>query len=174
MTSNWALPTIINQYPESGADLVHISWQEVDNFDSLKFANGKFIKTSRDLLHIARDPKHDIIEKTYFLKCTGFNFINLPPIPSGIEVKLISNRYGRISDDTIQLCLNDNIIGDNRGSLSLEPIKIYGNNTDMWNTNLTNLDFLNSSFGIILRFKSHPNWPHKCSMLIDAVEIRVH
>lgn len=174
MTSNWALPTTINQYPEEGADLAHISWQDVDNFNSLKFTNGKFIKTSRDLLHIARDPRHDILEKTYFLKCTGFNFINLPNEPSGIEVRLISNRYGRITDDTIQLCLNDTEIGDNRGSLNLDPVKIYGNNTDMWNTSLTNLDLLTSSFGIILRFKSHPNWPHKCSMLIDAVEIRVH
>lgn len=174
MTSNWALPTVIEQYSEPNAELVHISWQDVDNFSSLKSSNGKFIKTSKELIHIARDPRHDIIEKTYFLKCTGFNFINLPENPSGIEVRLSSNRYGRITDETIQLCLNGNTIGHNQASLTLEPTKIYGNNTNMWNTSLTSTDFQNNLFGAILRFQSHPNWPHKCSMLIDAIEIRVH
>ena len=74
MTSNWALPTQIIQYAESGAEESHIPWTEVDNFYSLKNLDGKSIKTERDLLHIARDPKKDITEKTYFLKLTGFNF----------------------------------------------------------------------------------------------------
>jgi hypothetical protein len=171
MASNWALPTIINQFSETGAENSHVSWQNLEN---VKTFNGKSTKTNRDLIHIARDPRHDILEKTYFLKCTGFNFINVPPTISGIELKLTSNRFGRITDDTIQLSLNDEIIGENLGTLDLLPNKLYGNETTLWGTTLNSNDVLQLSFGIVLRFKSHPNWPHKCSMLIDAVELRVH
>jgi len=27
---------------------------------------------------------------------------------------------------------------------------------------------------VVVRFQSHPNWPHKCSALVDAIELRVH
>lgn len=174
MTSNWALPTNIIQYSEDGAEDAHISWLEVDNFSSLKNVDGRSIKTSRDLLHIARDPRHNIKEKTYFLKVTGFNFIDVPNIISGIEVKVTSNRYGRITDETIQLTLNDIIIGDNQASLDLNPIKIYGGNDNLWNTNLTTAGILNTTFGVVLRFQSHPRWPHKSSMMLDSVEVRVY
>jgi hypothetical protein len=174
MTSNWALPTIISQYAEETAEDNHISWIEVDNFSSLKSLDGRSIKTSRDLLHIAREPRHDIKEKTYFLKVTGFNFIDVPDVVSGIEAKITSNRYGRITDETIQLTLNNTVIGDNQASLDLNPIKIYGGQDNIWNTNLTTAGILDASFGIVLRFQSHPRWPHKSSMLLDSVELRIH
>ncbi len=174
MTSNWALPTQIIQYAESGAEESHIPWTEVDNFYSLKNLDGKSIKTERDLLHIARDPKKDITEKTYFLKLTGFNFLNVSSNISGIEVKLTMNRFGRITDDTVQLCLNNNEIGENRANLLLDPIKTYGSQNDLWETTLTNSDVLNPTFGIILRFQSHPRWPHKSTPMIDSVQIRIH
>jgi hypothetical protein len=174
MTSNWALPTIITQYAEETAEDDHISWVEVDNFSSLKSLDGRSIKTSRDLLHIARDPRHNIKEKTYFLKVTGFNFINLPSTISGIELKITSNRYGRITDETIQLTLNNTVIGDNQASLDLNPIKIYGGTDNIWNTNLTTTNLLNPSFGVLLRFQSHPRWPHKNSIMLDSVEVRIH
>jgi len=174
MTSNWALPTNIIQYAEEGAEDAHISWIEIDNFSSLKTDNGKFIKTSNDLVHIARDPRHDITQKTYFLKITGFNFINLPATTSGIEMKLTMNRFGRITDDTVQLCIDNEIIGYNQATLDLNPIKIYGDQTSMWDTNLSISDVQNPSFGVALRFKSHPRWPHKSSAMIDAVQVRVY
>jgi len=174
MTSNWALPQTISQYSEENAENFHIPWQEVDNFNSLKMLDGKRIKTQRDLLHIARDPKKDIIQKTYYLKLTNFNFSSLPTELSGIEMKLSMDRGGRITDDTIQLTMNDILIGENQGDRGLKPIKIYGGDNSLWNSNITLADIQNSSFGVILRFQSHPNFPHKCSPLIDAVEIRIH
>jgi hypothetical protein len=174
MTSNWALPTIITQFSEEDAEDAHISWEEIEGFHSLKSLDGKFIKTSTDLLHIARQPRHDIKQKTYFLRITGFNFVNLPTILSGIEMKLTMNRFGRITDDTVQLCFNDDLVGDNQATLDLNPIKLYGSQTDMWNSNLTISDVQNSSFGITLRFKSHPRWPHKSSAMIDSVQVRVY
>lgn len=173
MNSNWALPNTVEQYSEEGAEENHISWVEIDNFSSLKQFDGKSTKTSRDLLHIARDPRHDIIEKTYFLKLTNFNFKNLPDSLSGIELRITMNRFGRITDDTVQLCLNGNLIGNNKATRDLAPIKLYGTGTDLWNSNLNISNVQNNSFGIVLRFKSHPDWPHKSSALIDAVEIRI-
>lgn len=174
MTSNWALPTIITQFSEESAEDAHVSWEEIDGFNSLKSLDGKSIKTSSDLVHIAREPRHDIKQKTYFLRITGFNFNNLPTVLSGIEMKLTMNRFGRITDDTVQLCINNNLIGENRATLDLNPIKIYGAQADMWDSNLTISDVLNSSFGVTLRFKSHPQWPHKSSAMIDSVQVRVY
>lgn len=174
MASNWALPRTITQYSETGAEDSHVSWLEVDSFSSLKFKDGKHTRTNRDLLHIARDPKTDIKEKTWFLKLTNYNFENIPTIISGIELKLTMNRFGRITDDTIKLTSNGNEIGNNLADLDLQPIKIYGNSTELWNINLSVTNIINSTFGVILRFQSHPRWPHKSSPLIDTVEIRLH
>ena len=174
MTSNWALPNNIDQYAEDGAESFHVMWEEVDSFSALKNKDKKFVKTKRDLLHIARDPRKDILEKTYFLRLKNFNFENLPDEISGIEVKVTMNRYGRISDDTVQLCLDGQLIGENFATTDLTPIKTYGNATEKWNTFLTKSDLNNPSFGVVMRFKSQPNWPHKNSALIDSVEIRVH
>ncbi|NDG78994.1 MAG: hypothetical protein EBX47_06140 [Synechococcaceae bacterium WB8_1B_057] len=174
MSTNWALPNNVSQYSESGAEDRHVSWNDERNFSALKIKDQTHIKTNRELLHIARDPKHDIIEKTYFLKITNFQFTNIPSTISGIEVKLTMNRFGRITDDTIQLTLDDNLIGNNFADLNLSPIKTYGSFNDLWNTSLTPADVSNASFGIVLRFQSHPKWPHRSSALIDAAEIRVH
>lgn len=174
MTSNWALPRSVNQYSDPDAENIHVSWIEERQFAAIKNKDGSSIKTSRDLLHIARDPRNDILEKTYYLRCTNFDFVNLPNLISGIEIKLSMNRFGRITDDTIQLTLNDNLIGENQATLDLNPIKIYGGTTDLLGTNISLSDLQNSTFGIVLRFKSHPNWPHKSSALVDAVEIRIH
>lgn len=174
MASNWALPRTISQYSESGAETSHISWVDFNNFENLKFRDGKHTKTTRDLLHIARDPKTDIKEKTYYLKLTNFDFSNLPETIAGIELKLTMNRYGRITDDTIQLMLNNNTIGENAANLDLAPIKLYGNAEELWNTNLTKANVSDPSFGVLIRFQSHPFWPHKSTPLVDTVEIRIH
>jgi hypothetical protein len=174
MTLTWALPREISQYSEAGAEDAHISWSERDNFAALKNLDGRSIQTSRDLLHIARDPKHDIKEKTYFLKITNFDFYALPDTLTGIEVKLSMNRFGRITDETIQLCINNGLIGDNQATLENNPIKLYGSETQLWNTTLTLENLQDPSFGVVLRFQSHPRWPHKTSALIDAVQIRVY
>jgi hypothetical protein len=174
MTSNWALPRNITQYAEEGAEDAHVSWLETNNFNGLKNLDAKSVRTTRDLLHIARDPKIDLTEKTYFLKVTNFNFQNLPQTVTGIELRLSMNRYGRITDDTIQLCLNDNLIGSNNADLNLDLKKIYGGENTLWDTTLTTTQITDPSFGVVLRFKSHPRWPHRCSPLIDAVELRIH
>lgn len=172
MTTAWTAPSLITQYAE---DESHISWNEVDNFSSIVTMNGKGTSTSKPLLHISRQPRNDIKMKTHFLKATGFNFINLPTSVSGVVCKVTMNRHGRISDDTIQLTYNGELIGENYATKNLNPISIYGSNSDTWK--IENLDLTmvrDSSFGIILRFRSHPNWPHSTTPLIYSIELQVH
>lgn len=174
MTSNWTLPTSVTQYAETDAENYHVSWLDVGDFYALKNKDGRYIKTARDLVHIAKQPQHDFVEKTYYLKATGFNFNTLPETLSGIEMRLSMNRYGRITDETIQLCLDADILGDNQASLKLDPANIYGGETNKWGATLSIANIQNPTFGVIVRFQSHPNWPHKCSALVDAIELRVH
>ena len=167
MTSNWASPTSIIQYAEPGAEDFHVSWIHLDTIPLE-------IQTSRDLLHIAMQPKHDILETTYFLKFSGFNFSTLPSVVSGIEMRLTMKRNGRINDETIQLCLGDNLLGDNISTSNVDTIKLYGGENDKWNTSVTPSTLSDINFGVIMRFKSHPRWPHKTGAMVNGVELRVH
>ena len=54
MTTNWTLPRTITQYAEVGGEDAHVSWQETDDFHGLKDLDGKSVRTTRDLIHIAR------------------------------------------------------------------------------------------------------------------------
>lgn len=173
MTSNWALPRTVEQYAEPEYETIHVPWVNENDFASLKNLDGKSVKTSRDLIHIARDPRHDVLEKTWFLRLTNFNFDFLPNSVAGIQLRISINRNGRISDDTIQLCLDQQLIGKNQASLELDQIAVYGGENTLWNTNITMSDVQKSTFGVVLRFKSHPSWPHKSSALIDAVQLKV-
>ena len=174
MTSNWALPTSIIQYAEPGAEDFHVPWLEVNNFYGLKNLNAHGVRTSRDLIHIAKQPNHDLVEKTYYLKLSGFNFLNLPSTLSGIEMRVSMKRHGRITDETIQLAKNDQLDGDNHAKLLLDPVTVYGGADDTWNSSLSISDLENGNFAVMIRFQSHRSWPHKTSATVDAVEIRIH
>lgn len=166
MTTFWTQPNKIDQYFEEGAEEEHISWGNLSKFP---------IQTNKDLFHIARSPKPNLKTKTYFLKFTKFHFENLPLTLSGIEFKLNAKRKGRITDETIQLYVNDKVVGDNKATLNLDPIKIYGNSTDKWGIDsLLISQISNLNFGVIVRFQSHPHWPHKDGAIIDLVELRIH
>jgi hypothetical protein len=173
MTTKWTFPTLCSQYAEEGAENFHIPWDS-SSFSSIRSNDSNSLGTMGTLEHSARSPKTDVTNKTYFLKITGFNFIQLPTSLSGIELRLIMNRGGRVTDETVSLCINDTLIGTNNADLDLNPLKVYGSETNLWDTNLTIADVTDPSFGVILRFKSHPHWPHRTGAFIDAVELRIH
>jgi hypothetical protein len=161
MTTEWTTPATFSQYAEEGAESVHIPWDS-----TLTSTNGC-------LEHIARSPKHDLKTKTYYLEATGFNFQNLPNVISGIELKLSVKRRGRITDETINLVVNDNV-GENHATLDLSPTKTYGGATDIWGVKNLSVGNLSNNLRVLLRFQAHPNWPHKDPAFIDAVELRIH
>ena len=175
MTTAWTLPTIFSQYAEPGAEDAHIQWNDSTQFRELRNLDGGSVCTQKPLLHIARSPKHDILMKTYFLKTTGFQFQDLPDTISGIECRLTMNRSGRIMDDVISLSYNNDTLGENQATMELAPIKVYGSDTSIWKSSTITPEMIqDSSFGVILRFRSHPSWPHKSTPLVDAVELRIH
>jgi hypothetical protein len=169
MSTPWTLPTLVEQYTE---DEGHIAWFEVNNFSNLTTLNNKGTSTVSPLLHISRQPRNDIKMKTYFIRATGFNFNNLPNTISEINLRLTMNRHGRIADETIQLCSNTQLIGENKAGINLNPIQIYGNDT--WS--IDNIDgslIQDSSFGVVLRFQSHPRWPHSVTPIIFGIELQI-
>jgi len=166
MTTLWTTPTQLEQYAESGAETVHIPWE--DNVVSST-------QTVGELEHIARSPKHDIKNKTYFIRMTGFEFQNLPNTLSGIEVRLNARRYGRATDETISLCLDSKDIGKNRATLDVLPEKIYGSSNDLWDVEDIDISKIQDpTFGVIIRFQAHPHWPHRSPVQVDSVEVRIH
>ena len=175
MTTAWTVPTNIIQYAEPGGESVHVPWDDSRGFDVLKSADVRGVRSIGRLSHIARSPKHDILNKTYYIRATGFDFRNLPEVLSGIELQLLVNRYGRATDDTVELVLGGESIGGNQATSGISPEKIYGSPENLWNTkNLSVNDLQDPSFGAVIRFSSHPNWPHRDPVIISGVRMRIH
>jgi hypothetical protein len=172
MLTDWSYSTIITQYAEIDQ---HIPWKDNGtNFVDAMYYDNIFLETTLPLLHISRTPNNDLKMKTWFLKFTGFSFNNLPVSISGLEAELGMNREGRVTDETVQLTYNNMEIGKNQADFQLDMFKLYGGSNDLWDANLTNAMISDPSFGIILRFQSHPSWPHKSTPMVDYIRLRVY
>ena len=172
MSTDWSYSTNISQYAEIEQ---HIPWKDNGtNFSDAVYCDGRFLETTVPLLHISRTPNNDLKMKTWFLKFSGFSFNNLPTTIAGVEAELGMDRGGRITDETIQLTYNDILIGKNQATFSLDMVKMYGSSTDIWDAELTNAILLDPSFGIVLRFQSHPSWPHRSTPMVDYIRLRVY
>ena len=105
---------------------------------------------------------------------TNFNFENLPETVSGIAFRLTVNRSGRVFDDTVQLTYNGELIGENKCSRTVDPIQLYGDSTDLWTVENINDIIQDPSFGITIRMKSHPDWPHKTTPILKGLELQIY
>ena len=168
MTTDWTTPTVLTQYAE---DSSHIEWGE--NYNELTTLFGG-VSLLKPLQHISRQPKNDIKMKTWYIQATNFNFQNLPDIVTGIKFKFSVNRGGRVFDDTIQLTHNGELIGENRCSRTVDPIQVYGSETDLWEIENLSSIIQDSSFGIVIRLKSHPDWPHKTTPILKGLELQIY
>lgn len=173
MSTSWFYPNSVTQDYEV---IEHISWNDVNNFSSLKHPDGNFCTLSAPLLHIANSYTNDIKMKTWFLYLTQFNIPSavIPSPVNGIEVEINMNRGGRITDETIQLLYNGNFVGENQANFDLSPKKLYGGSLDLWGISPTNSILTNSTFGVGVRFQSHPSWPHNEYPRIDYIRLRIH
>lgn len=172
MYTSWQFPTTVSQYAEHES---HISWESNTDFAEINGFDGRSIKTSKDLIYISNPTTNNIRSKTWFLVATNFNIGQIPGTISGIEVMVNANRGGRITDDTVQLYLNQEFIGDNMATATLEMSKSYGGPREIWGLDEITSDIYQSSeFGVVLRFQSHPHWPHRESILIDSLAIRFY
>lgn len=168
MTTAWTSPTSITQYAE---DESHISWDT--NFDKLTTLFSG-VSLSKPLQHISRQPKNDIKMKTWYIQATDFRFQNIPDVVSGVAFRFSVNRGGRVFDDTIQLVYNNELLGENRCVRTVDPIQVYGGETDLWSVeNLTSI-VQDPEFGIVIRLRSHPDWPHKTTPILKGLELQIY
>jgi len=138
-------------------------------------------KPVRDLKHIANPATGDQRMRTYDLYCTGFNIPLLEQI-QGIKLSLTAQRYARIVDETIQLTYQGQPIGINNFSYQVDPDNnvlitnesTYGGSEDLWGAELMPEMLQDPSFGVILKFQSHPYFPHSCGMFLYSVAITIY
>jgi hypothetical protein len=174
--SNTYYPSVVTQLGEEP----DIAW--VTTVPS----NGVFLlqrrwQTAKPLKHIANPASGPIRNSTVALVCTGFNIFELEEI-NGIEVRVTGQRNGRIADETIQLTYENSAIGrnnfvyetDEEGRLLLFNDTVYGSPTDTWGSEITADMLQDPSFGVILKFQSHPYYPHSSDMQIESVSLTVY
>ena len=171
MPTPWFYSNSITQHAE---DSSHISWSnELDGFTALKSNNAESIITTAEILHIANSNLNDFKMKTYFLNLVDFRITNLPSVITGLEVEISMNRGGRITDETIQLMFANSLIGENQAYYMLSVDTTYGSPTSTWEANLTPAILQDPTFGLSIRYQSHPSWPHRESPKIEYIRLRV-
>ena len=169
-------PSVVDQVVSNQNE---IKWTSFPNVGDNYLLNRRW-KTVSDLVHYSNPASGDYRNKTCGLLCTGFN---IPVLESlhGIQLRLVAQRQGRIVDETIQLSLRGNLIGknnfvyrtDSEGHLPLLNDTTYGGESDLWATDLTPRDISDPSFGVFIKFQSHPYCPHKQSIYVDSVMLTV-
>ena len=129
--------------------------------------------------------------QTSELWCTGFEFPEFMGTVTGIELELDIRRAARIEDLVIQLTLNGELIGDNMAS-QINPVQadmytadntpkpipfddyhVYGAADNLWGAELTSVDVLDPSFGIVISFQSNLIIPHRDIAYLDQVALRI-
>lgn len=171
------------QYAED--ETTQIQWNP-DNLPALAYANnGIGVTTMKPLMHIARSPKYDLTNTTWFVQLTNFNTDIVPDTISGITATIKMNRGGRVADDTVQLVYNGEMIGENqahpafihnaiRDTSLMDLESVYGGASSTWGAELTRDMIQDPSFGIVIRYKSHPAWPHKTHPLLYSVQLQIN
>jgi hypothetical protein len=168
MTTEWTSPNTLTQYAE---DESHISWNT--NFESLRTQIGG-VSLIKPLQHISRQPKNDIKMKTWYIQASNFNFQNIPEVVSGVSFRFSVNRGGRVFDDTIQLTYNNELIGENKCLRTVDPVQLYGGPLDTWTIENLNSIIQDPTFGIVVRLRSHPDWPHKTTPILKGLELQIY
>ena len=158
-----------------------ISWFSTPT-TSLGFLMNARWGTVRPLLHRSNSATGGLRDKTWAITCTNFNMNDLPEVITGLQLDLSGQRNGRIIDETIQLTYQGQPIGNNNflyvldseGHFYLNNQTSYGGPTDLWGVELTPTILQDPSFGIILKFQSHPYYPHSGGMFLDTVSFTVY
>lgn len=174
-----ASPRTVTQYADDAT--TQVQWKS-DYLNFLTAPNVSSVTTVTPLRHIARAPKYDIIDVTWNIMATNFNFDNVPSSISTVILTIDMNRNGRIADDLIQLCYQGELIGINQckpvadatGKSLLTPHNVYGGNLDVWQLpDLTSSMIQDPTFGVVLRYKGHPSWPHRIAPILYAVGLQI-
>ena len=165
MPSPWLCPSSVTQFTDSE---YHIPWLNVDD----NFTDIRLIRTVKDLLHIPNPLINDFRMTTYFLVIKDFNWVGIPDTITGIEASINIRRTGRIMDDTISL-YNGSAIGENKADKIMDNSKTYGGSSDLWSLETLSPSDLDENFGLVLRYQSHIDFPHRTTPNLEHVQIRI-
>jgi hypothetical protein len=188
-TTAFFLPSIIEQVHSvnSVTGRPSIQWDHSESIISTDSA----ASTRGTLYTISGFWQEKFYSETSQLNTSGYNIPANSGTLVGIELSLNARRVARIQDLVIQLILNGELIGENRASLinpiqadmytadtavMLDPIddfNIYGSSTDLWGTTLSAQDITDASFGVAISFRSNMIYPHRDTVYLDQVGIRL-
>ena len=165
-----------SQFPDQ-----EIAWRATP-VTELGYLLGQRWGTVSELVHLSNPATGDMRNKTWFLTCINFQITGITDPINGIQLDISGQRNGRIVDEVIQLTYQGQPLGDNNfvyltdseGHLKITNHTTYGGPTDTWGATITADMLQDPSFGVILKFQSHPYYPHKCGMFLDAVSLTVY
>lgn len=89
----------------------------------------------------------------------------------GIEVRVQSQRQGRMEDHQIQLQLGDAPIGDNRAVTNSGATHVYGSATDTWGCRLTFADI--NRLNVLTQYLCSIQEP-RGSVTVESVQLILH
>ena len=180
MQTNFIIPQTITQVNDD--TIPTIPWLNIENASSSVF----YATSSAPLYCISGLWQERFRSKTSQIVATNFNIPLLTNnVLTGVEVQAFVKRKARIEDLTIQLTLNGELIGDNKADMISsqqayqENIQqagdyyVYGNATDLWNSNLTAADLQNSTFGVVIAYQSNIQIPHSDTVYFNQLAIRI-
>ena len=174
MPSSWTYPTQVTQFCEAD---VHIPWLHVDN----EFTQINLVRSKKDLVHMSNPLVNDMRMKTYYLKLTGFEWVDAPDVVTGIEFFVNVRRGGRITDETTQLWINGQALGSNLatgnidgyGNIVILNEHTYGGPGDLWGLESFDTSVIYQDFGVVLRYQTHPRYPHVTTPNMQHVQMRL-
>ena len=187
MTQYYVPKTIVQyaEYPDQ-----HVSWTNnlkdttVIDQPEYNLANPEtgagdrnIITTIKPLQHIPNSGRGSVIDKTFYLKCSDFEFDVAPEDITGVAVEIHAQRNGRVVDDTVAFMLNDQVISDNKTNLASireghvrnNNVQVYGGDGDTWGMTLTPELFADPKLSLLVRFASNPLYPHRDGMQIYKI-----
>ena len=167
-----------------------INWVTNNNI----IVENNYAYSSKPLYTVSGLWMEKFLSNTSQLWCTGYKIPDNDQQVQGIEFSLNLKRAARIEDLLIQLTLNGELIGENLAS-TINPVQsnmytgggpndiplvpvgdnyIYGGASDLWGTTgLTSANIADSTFGIVVSFKSNIIYPHNDTAYLNQVSIRV-
>lgn len=163
LDTNFQNPNIIENIDNRGSDFYQLANVKIQN-DQYAYSNIPSRRVSN------------------WIRCTDFDF-NLPDnsIIEGIEVQIddYSVFLNGIFAQDIYLVLNgikigiDKESGSSIGYFDTDTYRVYGNPTDIWNTELTQIDIESSTFGIQI-FYWNTNSFMSNIVNIDNIQINIY
>ena len=190
-TTAFYSPTAINQVTVANdiTGVPSIDW----DFNPTQISESAQATTKKRLYTISGLWMEKFLSNTSQLWCTHLHIPNNNRTVVGMELLLGVQRASRVEDLLIQLTLGGELIGNNYAS-TVNPVQssmytgdymetpiqpvgdvgMYGGPADLWGTtSLTSADIADTTFGIVVSFRSNEIYPHSDLAYLNQVALRI-